>query len=81
MVDEATEIISDISHADFDRGSVETNGCDLQSHPVFLIGERVFDKSSDLRSCRVAAFNMGWHRPPLWFLAMDMTDQAIASRP
>ena len=48
MIDETTQVVSDISHTDFDRGPVETNGSDLQSHAVLLVSEGMFDKGPDL---------------------------------
>ena len=48
MIDEATEIISDIGHADLDRGAVKADGSDFQSHAVLLVSEGMFDKRSDL---------------------------------
>ena len=47
MHDEAAHIISDVAKADFDLGSVETNGSDFHAHMVFLIGEDVFHKGAD----------------------------------
>ena len=47
VVNQALQVVGNVSHADFDCGAGQANGPDFQTHAAFLIGEGMFDKGPD----------------------------------
>jgi len=80
MHNEAADIVGDIGKTDFDGGSVDADGGNLQVHSVFLISKGMFHKGSDFGAGSVAAFYCLRHWLAFGFLAMDMTNKATLSQ-
>ena len=73
--DEPVEVVGDIGQDEFRFGPCDADGTDEQAEPVLLVGEDVFDMSTERRFRGIGPRDRSGHRLAHRLATMDAADQ------